>query len=36
VGVQAALPLGACLLPSFVLIGVVPLVAGSFSLLVQR
>ena len=36
VGVQAALPLGACLLPSFVLIGVVPLVAGSLSLLVQR
>lgn len=36
VGVQAALPLGACLLPSFVLIGVVPLVAGSVSVLVQR
>jgi pilus assembly protein TadC len=36
VGVQAALPLGVCLLPSFVLIGVVPLVAGSLSLLVQR
>lgn len=35
VGVQAALPLGACLLPSFVLIGVVPLVAGSVSVLVQ-
>ena len=36
VGVQAALPLGACLLPSFVLIGVVPLVAGSVAVLVQR
>jgi Flp pilus assembly protein TadB len=35
VGVQAALPLGACLLPSFVLIGVVPLVAGSVSVLVR-
>jgi Flp pilus assembly protein TadB len=28
VGVKAALPLGLCLLPSFVLIGIVPLVAG--------
>ena len=28
VGVKAAVPLGACLLPSFLLIGVVPLVAG--------
>jgi Flp pilus assembly protein TadB len=28
VGVKAALPLGVCLLPSFLLIGVVPLVAG--------
>jgi Flp pilus assembly protein TadB len=28
VGVKAALPMGLCLLPSFVLIGVVPLVAG--------
>jgi Flp pilus assembly protein TadB len=28
VGVKAALPLGLCLLPSFLLIGVVPLVAG--------
>lgn len=36
VGVRAALPLGACLLPSFVLVGVVPLVAGSVSVLVQR
>ena len=33
VGVKAALPLGACLLPAFVLVGVVPLVAGSFSVL---
>jgi pilus assembly protein TadC len=36
VGVQAAVPLGACLLPSFVLVGVVPLVAGSVSVLVQH
>jgi pilus assembly protein TadC len=28
VGVKAALPLGLCLLPSFLLLGVVPLVAG--------
>ena len=28
VGVKAALPLGICLLPAFVLIGIVPLVAG--------
>jgi Flp pilus assembly protein TadB len=28
VGVRAALPLGLCLLPAFVLIGIVPLVAG--------
>lgn len=28
VGVRAALPLGLCLLPAFVLVGVVPLVAG--------
>jgi pilus assembly protein TadC len=33
VGVKAALPLGACLLPAFVLVGVVPLVAGSVSVL---
>ena len=31
VGVRAALPLGVCLLPAFVLLGVVPLVAGSLS-----
>ena len=28
IGVKAAVPLGLCLLPSFVLIGIVPLVAG--------
>lgn len=31
VEVKAAVPLGVCLLPSFVLVGVVPLVAGSVS-----
>ena len=36
VGVKAALPLGLCLLPSFVLLGVVPLVAGSLSVLTTR
>jgi hypothetical protein len=34
--VKAALPLGVCLLPAFVLVGVVPLVAGSVTVLVQR
>ena len=34
VGVKAAIPLGICLLPAFVLIGVVPLVAGSVRVLV--
>lgn len=33
VGVRAALPLGLCLLPAFVLVGVVPLVAGMVSAL---
>jgi Flp pilus assembly protein TadB len=33
VGVKAAVPLGTCLLPAFVLVGVVPLVAGSVSVL---
>lgn len=33
VGVHAALPLGVCLLPAFVLLGVVPLVAGSLSVM---
>jgi hypothetical protein len=28
VGVRAAVPLGVCLLPSFLLLGIVPLVAG--------
>jgi Flp pilus assembly protein TadB len=36
VGVKAALPLGLCLLPAFVLVGVVPLVAGSVSVLLGR
>ena len=37
VEVRAAVPLGVCLLPSFVLVGVVPLVAGSVSgLLIAR
>jgi Flp pilus assembly protein TadB len=36
VGVKAALPLGVCLLPSFVLVGVVPLVAGSVSVIAGR
>ena len=33
VGVRAAAPLGLCLLPAFVLVGVVPLVAGTVSTL---
>ena len=33
VGVKAALPLGLCLLPAFVLIGIVPLVAALLSTL---
>ncbi len=28
VGVQAAVPLGVCLLPAFLLVGIVPVVAG--------
>ena len=35
VGVKAAVPLGVCLLPSFVLVGVVPLVAGSLAVLLH-
>lgn len=31
VGVRAALPLGLCLLPAFLLLGIVPLVAGAFA-----
>ncbi len=33
VGVRAALPLGLCLLPAFLLLGIVPLVAGAVSAL---
>lgn len=36
VEVKAAVPLGVCLLPSFVLVGVVPLVAGSVGGLLAR
>lgn len=36
VGVKAALPLGLCMLPAFVLVGVVPLVVGSLSALLVR
>jgi Flp pilus assembly protein TadB len=36
VGVRAAVPLGACLLPAFLLVGVVPLVAGSVPLVLGR
>ena len=33
VGVRAAVPLGVCLLPAFLLLGVVPVVAGLFDTL---
>lgn len=36
VGVKAAVPLGLCLLPAFVLVGVVPLVAGAVGVLAGR
>lgn len=36
VGVHAAVPLGVCLLPAFLLVGVVPLVAGSLPLVLGR
>jgi Flp pilus assembly protein TadB len=36
VGVKAAVPLGICLLPAFVLVGVVPLVAGAVGVLTGR
>lgn len=36
VGVKAAAPLGLCLLPAFILVGVVPLVAGSVAMLLGR
>lgn len=32
VGVKAAVPLGVCLLPAFILVGIVPLAAGSLTL----
>lgn len=35
VGVKAAVPLGGCLLPAFILVGVVPLVAGSVAFLLR-
>lgn len=35
VGVKAAVPLGVCMLPAFVLVGVVPLVASSMSALLR-
>ena len=35
VGVRAALPLGGCLLPAFLLVGIVPLVAGLFGALLR-
>lgn len=36
VGVHAAVPLGVCLLPAFLLVGVVPLVVGSLPLVLGR
>jgi Flp pilus assembly protein TadB len=36
VGVRAAIPLGLCLLPAFVLLGIVPLVAGTVESLLGR
>jgi Flp pilus assembly protein TadB len=36
VGVRAAAPLGLCLLPGFVLVGIVPVVAGTVSSLLSR
>lgn len=36
VGVRAAVPLGLCLLPAFLLTGIVPLIAGSVALLTGR
>jgi len=35
VGVRAAVPLGVCLLPAFILIGIVPLVAGAVQVFVR-
>ena len=36
VGVRAAVPLGVCLLPAFLLLGIVPLVAGLAATVVER
>jgi hypothetical protein len=36
VEVRTAVPLGVCLLPAFVLVGVVPLVAGAVGVLAGR
>lgn len=36
VGARAAAPLGLCLLPAFVLVGIVPVVAGSLGALLQQ
>jgi pilus assembly protein TadC len=36
VGVKAALPLGLCLLPAFLLLGIAPLVAGLLGALALR
>jgi Flp pilus assembly protein TadB len=36
VGVRAAVPLGVCLLPAFLLLGVLPLVAGTLPLVLGR
>lgn len=36
VGARAAAPLGLCLLPAFVLVGIVPVVAGSLGALLER
>ena len=36
VGVRAAVPLGVCLLPAFLLLGIVPLVAGLAASVVER
>jgi len=33
VGIRAALPLGLCLLPAFLLIGIVPLVVSALTVL---
>ncbi len=35
IGVRAALPLGLCMLPAFLLVGIVPVVAGLFTTLIR-